>query len=58
MVRETGALADAKVVEHEERGEVAKGLCSNGPSDDGASTFLGFDCEDALHDGPGNVGHV
>lgn len=57
VVRETGALVDAKVVEHEERGEVTKGWCSNGPSDDCTSTLFGFDGEDTLHDGSGDVRH-
>ena len=57
VVREASAFADAEVVEHEERGEVSEDHCSNGPPDDGPSTLLGFDGEDALDDGSGETGH-
>jgi len=57
MVREASALADAEVVEHEERGEVAEHRGSYGPSNDGSSTLLGFDGENALSDGSGENGH-
>jgi len=56
MVREASALADAEVVEHEERGEVAEYHGSYGSSDDGTRTLLGFDGEDALNDGSGESG--
>ena len=57
MVGEASALADAEVVEHEERSEVAENHCSNGPPYDSPNTFLGFDCENALNYGSGETGH-
>ena len=57
MVREASAFADAEVVEHEERGEVAEGRCSNGPSDDSTSTLLGFNSENTVNYGSGEAGH-
>ena len=57
VVREASPFADAKVVEHEEGGEVAEGRGSNGPPDDGTGTLLGFDSENALSDGSGDAGH-
>jgi hypothetical protein len=53
VVREASTLAYVEVVEHEERGEVAEGCGPNGPPDDSASALLGFDGENALHDGSG-----
>ena len=58
MVWEACAFANVKVVEHEERGEVAEDWCSNGSPDDSASTLLGFDGENTLHNGSGDAGHV
>lgn len=57
MVWEASPLADAEVVEHEERGEVAEDHCSNGPSNDSTSTFLGFDGKNALYNRSGETGH-
>lgn len=58
VVGEASALANMEVVEHEERGEVAEGHCSNGPPDDSTSTLMGFDSENTLHDGSGDTGHL
>ena len=58
MVREAGTFADAEVVEHEERGEVAKSPGPDGSADDCTNTLFGFDSENALYDGSGNAGHV
>ena len=57
VVGEASTLADAEVVEHEERGEVAEDHSSNGPPHDSANTFLGLDGENALYDGSGETGH-
>ena len=57
VVREASTFTDAEVVEHEERGEVAERRCPNGPPDNSTNTLLGFDRENALHDGSGDTGH-
>ena len=57
VVWEAGPFANAEVVEHEERGEVAEDHGPNGPSNDSTSTLLGFDGENALNDGSGETGH-
>lgn len=57
VVREASTLVDVEVVEHEEGGEIAEGRGSNGPPDDSTSALLGFDGENALHDGSGESGH-
>ena len=56
VVGEAGALADAEMVEHEERGEVTEDHGSNGPPYDSPDAFLGFDGENALNDGSGETG--
>ena len=57
VVGEAGALANAEVVEHEERGEVTEDHGSNGPPHHGPDAFLGFDGENALNDRSGESGH-
>ena len=57
VVREASPFADAEVVEHEERGEVAEGRSSNRPPNDSTGTLLCFDSENALSDGSGDIGH-